>query len=655
MDIHDYLENLRDSESQEETIEMNIEKSHDINTKEIETDNESDGIHELKYDDKKSFKNMAPKKNILNYRNSIMKSVMTHSGDTKNFNVKSYIKAARTSKITSPNIFSSNVDQKDRLNKLRSSSQPSKSNQEHLWKNDVLIKSLDPNNKHDADTYIWWPDKPPRNIKTDFSEDINDELKIDSNKTLKIKKLNEIVEEVASEVISGKITTIENAICKLRTIFEENNTFTNVNKKNVILLNFEDDTCIPVLEIERSLMEIINKWYTDCDLILDIEETNISIPESISVQDLSGVLFNEISYKYKDEYLNNYLPLVINNTITNETIKSYERKYFEKSNYYYKSVNKKIDYNDIYKNLNINIPTNISDEIKNNKDEHTSNNFSPWNFGTTTQANLQLRSEPQIINLSEIKNIGNKSINIEPFNLITKTSDEREDFYPYNIDYDILNPNFFDNSSQYFDFINPVKDNTNITVIFNSKFLQTLCLKNPNIDELFIINNHHEFGFIKLFSIKTSDDNVIEFINRELDKIQFDDIESLNKKLELTSKYIEFSSKNNINNSITEETQVKKYIEFSFTIDNDINNKMKASTLHDIIIKSNVITIEQSKINGFKTRLSKYLKDLGLEKKRYNDGYYYYGIRSKIAKNTSVVKQQEIDEYIKKRKELLQE
>jgi hypothetical protein len=38
------------------------------------------------------------------------------------------------------------------------------------------------------------------------------------------------------------------------------------------------------------------------------------------------------------------------------------------------------------------------------------------------------------------------------------------------------------------------------------------------------------------------------------------------------------------------------------------------------------VKIDSNKISGFRTRLSKYLKDLGLQKKRYNDGFYYYGI-----------------------------
>ena len=56
---------------------------------------------------------------------------------------------------------------------------------------------------------------------------------------------------------------------------------------------------------------------------------------------------------------------------------------------------------------------------------------------------------------------------------------------------------------------------------------------------------------------------------------------------------------------------------------------MKASVLYDIVTKSDMCKIDKSKISGFRNRLSNYLKEIGLQKKRYNDGYYYYGIVAK--------------------------
>jgi hypothetical protein len=79
----------------------------------------------------------------------------------------------------------------------------------------------------------------------------------------------------------------------------------------------------------------------------------------------------------------------------------------------------------------------------------------------------------------------------------------------------------------------------------------------------------------------------------------------------------------------SEENLVKKYLNSKYTFDDDINHKMKASSLYDIIINSKVVKIDNDKLAGFRTRLSKYLKDIGLKKKRYNDGFYYYGIVEK--------------------------
>jgi hypothetical protein len=95
--------------------------------------------------------------------------------------------------------------------------------------------------------------------------------------------------------------------------------------------------------------------------------------------------------------------------------------------------------------------------------------------------------------------------------------------------------------------------------------------------------------------------------------------------------YIDFSNKHNDTNNIStsEEQQVKKFLHSKYIIDDDINHKMKASILYDLIINSNVVKIDNDKISGFRTRLSKYLKEIGLHKKRYNDGFYYYGIIKK--------------------------
>jgi hypothetical protein len=84
---------------------------------------------------------------------------------------------------------------------------------------------------------------------------------------------------------------------------------------------------------------------------------------------------------------------------------------------------------------------------------------------------------------------------------------------------------------------------------------------------------------------------------------------------------------------LQEEESVKNYFRQFFDLSDDINHKMKASVLYDNVLESNTLCkIDKTKLSSFKNRLSNYLKDLGLQKKRYNDGYYYYGIVSKDVK-----------------------
>lgn len=478
--------------------------------------------------------------------------------------------------------------------------------------------------------------------------------------------LAEILTGVLQEVLLGNLSSVENIIGKLRVDFEEKNVFTNSKKRNIILLNFEDDTMRPVLKIDEKYMKIIEQWYTDCDLLIDIEETNVSVPEVITTQDVSGVLFQDINYKFKDEYLNSYIPLVINNIISQRTIKCFEKKYFNKTstiihqypieiknyNNFVEQKNYAIIGDNILSDMGVIIPENIKPETlkPNNENIPNSKNIykidAPWNLPDANK-----RVDPEIILkkhiLADVRKADNSEMDeILPYNSVyisldTINSSKDEPMVPvsYNSEYNTLYTNFGDNCCLIYDNIDyekTIKENniSSIFVLINDKFLQTLTIENPNSDMLHIIKNHSEFGFIKLFGITTNNKDIVNFIEREFNKVHFNDIDEVNKKLIVTSQYIEFSNKHNDSNNIasSEENQVKKFIHGKYTIDDDINHKMKASTLYDIIINSKVIKIDNDKISGFRTRLSKYLKEIGLQKKRYNDGFYYYGIVEKVNK-----------------------
>jgi hypothetical protein len=449
-----------------------------------------------------------------------------------------------------------------------------------------------------------------------------------------------------------------------------NNVNNESRKKNIILLYFEDDTIKPVIDIEEKYMKIIKKWYEDCNLILDIEKTDVLIPETIKVQDNSSVLFNEIKYSSKDEYLHQYLPLIINNTISNKKIKEFERKCFLKSQNNLSSSSNFLNQTEptiyppiaIYENLGIKIPENLLDDDTSDKKD-TCRKIYPEIIRTV---------DPHILidknSYGKVVPDNYENIEIEPYNkiyehtkLIQNDNDPNKIIFCYNKDCNILNPNFGDNSYITHDLYTTENKKSNkcfesIYIIYNPKFLQTLCIVNPSSYIPYILKNHTEFGFIKLFSLATNNKYILQFVKNEFDKIQFNDVDEVNQKLSITSQYIDFSNKqNNINmNNINEEIEVKNFIKSSFLISNDINNKISAFTLYDIIIKSKIVKIEQSKTNGFKNRLSKYLKDLGFEKKRYDDGYYYHGISSKMTIFNKPIEQIDIDNYIKERKSPLE-
>jgi len=676
MSIHENLENLPESKEPEKSVD-NIEIVMEPLDEKVENNG---GIH--------ANRNRRPFNNRLYImaRRNIMANALYHNKNINNNNkkcLKSMIKAGKKQS------YHEDINKKiDRLRRTTELYKMGKPQQKSLGlPNPVKSNEL---YKHQQNNLNLWQASNGHSIPLNATEYIefkmNESVKKEEPK--QTINLSEIVSKVLCDVVSKNITTIEDVIGKLRLSYEENSKFTNANKKYISWLNFEDDTCKPVLQISEEHMKIIDSWYNECNLILDVEKTDVSIPESIPVNDLSGVLFNEINCKYKDEYVNKYLPLVINNLISSYSIKTFEKSYFTKngpnvvSGNYYGIINQyskipsssMVDYRQIYKDLGIIIPNNLSD-LPPEPEVIAISSGLPTAIGTYKTSNPGLRSEPVFITNPYLPNT-NTSHNSYPYTsqesiptpidsydsikFVTEkplTDNEAKTkyiYHSYNEDYNVLNPGFAQNALSTVPLIiadEIKKTHFSLTVILNSKFLQTLCILNPTKDELNVLNNNTEYGFIKLFSINTLSNDAVKFISNEFNKAQFDNVDELNQKLQVASQYIDFSLKHSSEtDAITEESIVKKFIQSSYTIDTDINNKMKASVLHDAIVNSKVVTIEKSRLNGFKNRLSTYLKNLGLEKKRYNDGYYYYGIQPKKSTNSNLERTNiSYDEYILER------
>lgn len=133
-------------------------------------------------------------------------------------------------------------------------------------------------------------------------------------------------------------------------------------------------------------------------------------------------------------------------------------------------------------------------------------------------------------------------------------------------------------------------------------------------------------GFVRLFHLKNTHDALTQV--KELFHNQFHPtVEELNAKIDyFHKKRIETERSCKESQKVAlEMEQIKTYLTRYYDINDDLAYKVKASALCQEIGK--VLMLETAAIQGLNLRLSNYLKDLGLQKKRYNDGYYYYGLK----------------------------
>lgn len=364
-----------------------------------------------------------------------------------------------------------------------------------------------------------------------------------------------------------------------------NMTITQDNYNKLVLLNQEDDTLIPVIKMSDEYMDIIKEWYDMSEMILDIEETDIKIPSNINKFELDNLLFKPFPLHKKDNFIKDYVPKYILKLILDKTLK--QNTYFSGSTY---------DAGN--KSLKISLATiGIDNIIFNNKKKNTEN---------------------------ILKSFNDTDIDIED----TTEIDDSEDKIVYASNYyDMkLNANYEMDKP----YENPY---VNLTVILNYYNLNTIVVKEINDKQNEIINNYTEYGFIKLFDILTNNELVKGFIHNTYANNKFNDKDEIIKLLGVTSDFIKIYNKLDKENSkvLDEQTQIKNYLETNFIIDDDINNRIKFTELLSLIENSPLIDIDKMKLKGLRNRLPNYLKNLGLNKKRYNDGYYYYGIKSKYS------------------------
>lgn len=136
----------------------------------------------------------------------------------------------------------------------------------------------------------------------------------------------------------------------------------------------------------------------------------------------------------------------------------------------------------------------------------------------------------------------------------------------------------------------------------------------------------------------------------------FDDVKLLYSSLEELEKKIKDTD---INHKLTqpndaEEERLKSWILFNYDISgiNEPDYRIKASHFSEIIEQHFVVNSNDK--FAFRNRLSKYLLAVGLNKKRFSDGFYYYGIRSKSEIKTKQPTELNLENILKERQEQLE-
>ena len=85
----------------------------------------------------------------------------------------------------------------------------------------------------------------------------------------------------------------------------------------------------------------------------------------------------------------------------------------------------------------------------------------------------------------------------------------------------------------------------------------------------------------------------------------------------------------NFKNTYTMEESIMRYIKSNYRLSQDIKFRIKSSVLYDDV--SSMLKINHPNEYLNQKLFSDYLKKLGLQRKRYSDGYYYYGIELNYA------------------------
>lgn len=136
------------------------------------------------------------------------------------------------------------------------------------------------------------------------------------------------------------------------------------------------------------------------------------------------------------------------------------------------------------------------------------------------------------------------------------------------------------------------------------------------------------YGFVPLFVLKTTSKEALQSMLESFDKKTFLSMTDLEETLKVKANYLRFLEENEqrqVDTTSKEETTVINTLKMHFKLDDNVEHKYKAQDLFSFFVEFNH-QLNLKIDTNFRNRLSKYLTKMGLQKKRFSDGYYYYGL-----------------------------
>lgn len=494
----------------------------------------------------------------------------------------------------------------------------------------------------------------------DNNNDDNSNSNINNNNNININ--NNTNKDINYYISKNKFTMpINNLIDENNYINDDLSSSLNSKKsqlKKILLINFDDDTMLPIIEESSEKIKVIEKWYDNIGVQIDIEPTELLVPSDIRDEELQEVLYQELNYCMKDELIKQYLPLFFEQIASSKKIKNYEQHIGIKR----KIINFEGDFNSNksypINTIRHNSPNSLNIMNENSIHLGSFNTFKKsWDWGslpvtpfadedneTFDYQHLEQKNEKKLQSGNFFLKMSyyNKLYNINVPENIMPNDDQQFLNCKITVKNYILKTNFTNyeneilaynerniNTSYFLNDQNNKNDMYICSIIYNLKFNKSFVITNPSVDELHYIDaiDTNKYQFINLLNIKSNNKEILKFIQDQFHVANFNSIEDLNKKLKVLSENLEYILDHMNTNNIyfNEEMRVKEFMKFHYRIDNDINNRMKSSVLHDAIIEAKIV--KEQNIPSFKVRLAKYFQDMGLKKKRYSDGIYYYGIK----------------------------